>query len=54
MFSIAHEEGSAAHNQWWAANNKGYQCPYEEGTTEYEDWYDGWGDAADCLALPAI
>ncbi len=47
-----------AHDRWQAdlrtrerqRSEEGFpHCPYSEDSREYEDWMDGWGDAADAM-----
>ena len=39
---------TAEYQEGWDAyenNNYRVKCPYEHGTTKYEDWVTGWSDA---------
>jgi len=47
----AYREGQAAYAKWWRDMRRGYiqyqECPYERGTQDFEDWHEGYNDAAE-------
>jgi len=50
--SAAYQKGAAAYRAWLLKVHNGHikktpKCPYERGTQEYEDWHEGYNDAAE-------
>ena len=49
--SKAYKEGEAAYKKWWRDMRRGYPqpqvCPYGRGTQDFEDWHEGYNDAAE-------
>jgi len=49
--SKAYKAGEAAYTKWVGDILMGYLqpqiCPYERGTQDFEDWHEGYNDAAE-------
>ena len=48
--STAYQEGEAAYAKWYRDIRRGYlqpqSFPYVKGTQDFEDWHEGYNDAA--------
>jgi len=50
--SAAYQKGAVAYRAWLLKVHNGHikktpKCPYERSTQEYEDWHEGYNDAAE-------